>query len=1066
MNDAGAESFWTGGAPTDDNNSAGINAWNCSRLDILSNHVSDTMANGTGQNYGIYVQQKSAGAVATAFNTESVNVTGNSIVWASGLAGNGVGYKGVVFDCTLGTDVNPTTYSLVGLSVSQNSVRRTRNTGIEVLVGADCNVSNAQVNQNNTDSTCQAGTAKTGALAVGVYDGVAGNSAMFQHVAVCQNQIRASVTYGIYLPALHLGEFSDVRVTDNTLADTVLSGVYLEADPGTAPVTIKQISIDQNQIIGFATGGGTHHGVHIEDVSGKVGTLAKISISKNRLESGVASGTTLGSGIRVEAKDVSLWELTCSDNTIQNPSSMDGVTHFGGMGINISTAPIASVLGTSVFGLEVSRNSVWTEVDPAFRLAVQGIVSGMHVDQNTFGTDVGVGEPMRITLDSFAVFAADVYNSGLQITGNQCFGGVGSTFRITGSTKLASLSVRGNTFTDSTTRGLAFAIYDTYALGNAAVKNLSISDNTFRGITDEALRLDLGVGGAAASASMNNVSVTGNKFYECGTTGGGLATVVVETIAVVVGHKICDNEFYNCGGTTDTASAGTVQCMFGSTGGTSVTSAMFNNNLFADCGGCAILIADRAAGNSVWTIRGLTVSGNQIRNQTNDAISIGLAAYSSASQITVCDNVVDTVLGAASDMGITVRGPNATDTLSEIVVSHNSIRNTGDGAGVCPGSIYMYIPRSVSNMQLDGNMVTGSGANCAAQVYVFLGGSWTGGSVSSNVLSNNAGSHGVSVHCAASIAGVTGLLNVAVCGNTITAPGGAGISIYGADNTSTPMYHSLTVDGNTIKGAGGSGIYVAAFTGTAVQGLSVSKNMIYNAGVTGIVFEFGGATDFQGLEFVGNTVNTTVAGAGISVQDNSVTTNVISGLNISGNNLTDLYTYGIFVGKIVGGGTRSFHDLVVSGNTVKSWSNDVGLDYYGGFHIHCEDILSFTLANNVMFGAQTRAIGYYLETNGTSNAVAITGNVASLQDALTSESMRCVSGAANQRGYTITGNSFRGAAIGVNVAASSFAPQHSTVAYNSEKTTGAAAGNWSVFVGVFTNSIVVNPAVGAAINQD
>ena len=1052
INNVSVEAFWTAGAPTDDNNSTGINAWNCSRLCIQDNKITDTMSNGTGKNYGIYVQQKSAGSVATPFNTENIVITGNTLTWAGALLGNGTAYKGVVFDMLLGTDVNPTTYSCTNLSVSDNTVRRTRNNGIEVLSGAVSTLINASVDRNTVAITCTGGSAQTGGLSVGLFGGNAPDSGTVKHVSVSGNTIGASLVHGIYLAALHSGEYSDVRVDSNTVADSALSAIYLEATTASpSVVTLKQWSVSHNNLIEFASGAGLHHGIHVEDTSGACLVLAKFAINQNRLESSVAAGATMGAGIRVEGKDSSLWEFEVSGNQIQNPSSTDAATHFGGTGIFITTVPIVSVVGTSVFGLTVSNNGVWTESDAAFRLAVRGIATAVHITGNTFGTDTGYGA--RIALDSDAVFVADVVNGPFFVDSNQCFGGNGSVFQITNSTKLSDAKITNNLFSNSSD-GLVFKIQDTFTGGDAAIKGLQFTGNTFRSITNTGLQLSLGVGGAGASAAMHNVSVCKNSFWECGTAGGGDSSLAVQANAAVQNLQVSGNEFQNCGGTTDDADKAVCHLQFGSVGGTAAIGVAVNQNVFSDSGGCAIRIADRVVGATTWTVRGLTVSGNQIRSQTNDAIKLDLANFTTVSQVNVTDNVVDGVSGAASDMGIVFVGPTLNN-VTNIVVSRNNIASVGNSAA----ALSVNIPKSVTNMQIDQNTVSG-GTVSVADISATVGLLWRNGSVSGNtVLDSNA--HGIKVNIAGTAAGTSGMYGVQVSDNQIDTAGTDAVYVTSdGSGASVPVLRGCQVSGNTIRNAGANGVRVELLMNVGLFGLGISNNNISGAPGTGVYFYFSGTTDLQNIDITGNTVYN--AGTGISVSS-AGSASTVSALNVCSNSVSVTDGHGIYVGN--GSASRNFHSLSVSGNTVKGWSANAGATDFGGVAIEADDLKIATVANNTCFTGETHAIAYWFVVEGATHGFSITGNSCDLNGAGNTESLRYEdAGTGTQTGLAITGNSFRGAVTGVNYTGT-FAPSYSTVGYNNERTNGGA-GTWAGFIVPFTFSVTLTVAVGNPVNQD
>lgn len=793
----------------------GIHAQSCIRTNVDGNIVRELHRQGGAKAYGILFTVQGNG-VAVFFSSAN-SISKNSVTSTSGNLDFGI----LVNAGQAAAAASPGPSRITDTVVEGNQVQRVAGPGILLLASPAGLISGVRCAGNTVDTT-------TTATGTGI-------------------QVATLPQDAPYVP----GIVTSVRVDGNQVATTAQEGILITADTGSA---LTDVSVSGNSVA-IPTG----VGIHVE-ATGIPTAFGGFTVADNRVIDGVTTA------IQVETLDLDLAQVSVTGNTVVTSSNTAAV----GPGIRIDTT--ATVLArVDMSDVVVSNNNVHVDTTNGVVVRAEGTIKGLVVASNVVRVESG-NPPLAITATTDATVAAEQYSQDFSITGNTFLGGTACSLAVDQGQKLRNVTFSGNTRSGSSGHGLVVDVSDATVGTGDSVQNLTISGNVFDAITNTAVRVLLG-DTVATNDPTSNVAISGNRFSNCA-TGATNAVVFVRCFSPVRDLSIDGNHLRLCGN-ADNITSGNIHVQVGSGG---VTQAAENfqirNNSINECTGVGILLEDHASASS-WTLTNLSVTGNQFQQNTNDAIRLDFDAFTVARLIDVSHNIVDTIAGAASDVGIVILGPSAAS-LSVVSIHGNNIQTTGNGAS---GAITVDAASTINGLSICGNIVSPiTTDNC-----IFVQGSDDAAdlAINSNVLSNN-GITGDAISL--DITGAAILSACSIVGNSVSSGGGDGIGISMgtgdmravtiSDNTlnicglmgvhvsgSSGACNDLTIDGNSIRSTDSDGIRVFLSTGSGdVHNLSIQNNNVRNFG-TGGSLTYGirvACQDAHTSQISGNTLYTNV----------------------------------------------------------------------------------------------------------------------------------------------------------------------------------------------------------------
>lgn len=819
-------------------------------------------------------------------------------------------------------------------------------------------------------------------------------------------------------------------------------------DAGTSGISVSEVSIS-NVVVGI-------------DLLGTNSTIygCSINLSSSTGETGINSGTTLSSsisdcsvttarvyvhpdapiGIGIYAGPATISNCVVSGFTV--PSSVNGIgiysfagvaTISGGSIVNCRTGVSAAddfckisgvtmsdvMTGVSLSGAEgiIQNCRVDMEIlEGLIALDLQAgsnnsIVSECDLYMASFGLG-GVNIPSGISVASTNVQISDCYIFGFD---NAASYGNGVGIQTGGS----SVSVDGCEFI-SNHRGVE--VIPSSGVTSISVTGCRFSANQFEsvysvGVTGMILQNNFFLGDFVSLSTFLDLDIVGNVFRQCGLR--------------LIGAGATPSKRFSVTGNTILEDGITISFLVqdGVISGNQIDGYISADPY--DPVETGIYIIPPGAGNGAQNI---TISGNTVQRCTRGIIVSGSYDYRTQN-ISITGNTVhhcaisqtgvavDSLVGRGS-IGI---GVESTDNLTVtgntvykigILIDDSGVEDfpSNDGPDVIGNGIYI---RSSRRVNLTGNTVV-------------------------NSMSTGSG-FGIGIYVENKSTGQPAF-------NTFV--------IYDVNVSHNNIYWDTGLAGN---GEGIDGLLISVERGTdpassdlELRNVSVVGNNIHNVEFGNIYLLIGAGSSLTGLVVSSNNCTTATAGSGISVVSTvgtgatgvSITDNVLDTFNQHGINMSSTST---------GNPTGTFDSCRIGGNTLRNWCT-AAAGSCGGIRVVIEDALHWSVSDNVLVSTQDSALGMHFRVDGgdtrnfniSSNTVEVTG--------LVSQSMLWATGAsATQDAMNIIGNSFYGAALGVNYTGS-FSPDRSVCAMNSERTT-APAGNWGVggagtFTNPFTNSTV------------
>lgn len=937
---------------------------------VVGNTITDTMANGTGFNTGIYVHQGSVGhGGGNTFTNTGVIVNDNNCFWNTGLAGNGEAGDGIIVQVEKGTDAATALHVMENVEVDGNTIHNCDFANILVLASQECTLRGV-VLEGNTVSRCDS---------VGIDVFTFSTVTAVSQVSVRGNAVR-DVFYGCRLHAGGAGTFTNCAVEGNNISSTEANGVLVEAT--NVAVTVTDIAVRGNTIRNHATGG-SGSGILLFCPGASVTAFRGFTVSDNDV---VDVASTGASGIEYIVTGVDTSDLIVQGNKVNSPGGLGS----SGNGISILTSA-SGVTNANMKRVTIAGNHVCNIGRDCVYVDVDGYLHDLSIAGNTLAAE-SPGRPIYVlTNRTNAAASDDDYVQNVRIEGNACTGRFdggtltnrGSRIELLNGNKLRSLTVSNNTFADTVTGGLAGSragfsldMVTVRTVGTSpAVEGAVFSGNTFRSCTGEGLAIRLGGTTDDLLDGVVGVTVIGNTFTGCAIGTTDADTLLYKVNGATRNLLISNNTFADCDSSTpiDAVTIGTVHVLVGSDTGIDNENIVIQGNSITDCGGVGILFEDDTEA-SVFRLRDLVIRGNTVNDQTNDAIRVDMAAFVSTPifNVAIDGNTIDSVSGTASDVGIVVLG-SASQRTNQLSVRGNTTSATGGGAGGTTGAIYVNMPDDVADVRIDRNSI--ETAATVSGIVLTVGGGTLLASVSRNTISDptslgidlNLGSV-ESLHVSENVlhqdtlSGTSAGIDLLASGGTITACSISGNSIYqygsGIEiNQTGAATRGLTINGNTVANANANGI---SFANTdSINSLTISNN---------VVTEFGATTASSGIEV------TQIGAAGGKVAHNvSITGNTVRTTDADAH-----FGYLVDIGNVLGTPAPEIRNLVVANNTAElavGGSHSLKVDLTTTGTTNCANaVFSGNIlrgSSNGIFGASTNA---YFTTTDLVDSIAI-GNI-------------------------------------------------------------------------------------------
>jgi hypothetical protein len=465
--------------------------------------------------------------------------------------------------------------------------------------------------------------------------------------------------------------------------------------------------------------------------------------------------------------------------------------------------------------------------------------------------------------------------------------------------------VNGDLFTPAAANDMANVVN---AAGSATARNVKDYGATGDGTSNDT---------AAIHSARDAVGVGGKLFFPSGTylVSGLTASVANQS------WELADNAIIK-------STASQTNLFFITGNGVTVTGGIFDYSLGTLHDGSQHGV--RIQGDDV-SVRGITVRdspwyGIEIYRKSRIAISgctitnswaIGIwfqndqAGPSEFYDISITDNFVDVSSGSNETSGIGVRGESATQTVSRVNVSGNTIVLKANPSAETAG---VYVNRS-SDYVVANNVVIGGafGLSCPfAKRATFA-----------NNVARGFNSHGIEL--------ASNQDDVTVVGNVLDSDGNSAANgIW----TSAGNINNLTISGNTIRGCN---VPLDFSSGSVMERVSITGNILTSSASVARVIQFNG-TPTTSLTISGNVIDGTTSPNSNGVE---FLRGGITGVTITGNHFTNLtgQAVGLFATsgaidhiKMTGNSYVNCPSVLVRGTSgTATIGSNIVTEYSGGF---------------------------------------------------------------------------------------------------------------------------------------
>ena len=982
-----------------------------------------------------------------------------------------------------------------GVEISGNTILKTTTDGIFARCDAGASLSNVRV-VNNTVTPGENGIvlfAKDGGFLPAL------NFANFQ-VSGNQIQMDAGVNFtGVYITGVTTG-FSGAFVSENDIRDAFVGAKFEFYGPGPSEASTSSIGASRNQILRSRSRGlevvvlGTLSLSDFEEntLTGQPGSsgglyfqVAYLAATDNscqdvRVLGNHVTAPTGAPCVQFSATKVKIQNLSFEGNTLRGGSlgAMFGFsdTNVGpnpgvsGLSFRDNTFILNEFLGLSVsspnageqWNFDFSGNTfdrvsrdLGSPTSSVINFSSGGTLRNLSVRNNQFmscGNQSGTEGGVTLTLkDSY----------GVDVSGNQFEGldtgfpfGVGNSVSLSGAAlgpwALRDISVCKNVSRNAFLQWGVFPAHINLDFANfATVHNLSVCDNDIERNRNATFLDNSGVAIIGPSTNFYGLVVTGNRV-----TGASLLFPIIAIGIMIQGKKlfggVVSNNFVT--GNPITGAQGPGLAVNIPEGIDSLE--VQNNRVLGEGGSIGVYVfsdttytvvgaridQNYASGfeYNIWVSAGSFTSLSVSRNVCVDHLVTGVHIISSGvggvcSNLTVNDNAVSTSTDAQS-YGVYL-ATTASNSLSGVSVCGNSVRYTG--GTIAAGSGILLRSGSAATQALVNTQASGNKIETFTDGLLVLSGEVDNVSLDKNQILD-VGSSGLH-H---TITGTS--VGFSACGNSIqarkssTASGLLQIE-FGSDGS---LFSCAQVCNNNVFGGytsatgtygGNNGIFIGDFSNApAMHTTSISNNTV-RLSTTGVVVV---AASAQALSFTQNNVD-----------------------RVSGN--------GLYFGS-GGASLGDFYDVSFSGNTVRSWSEDVAATNYRALAFVVGTTGSnvtrgLTVSGNTITTAQSDAYGYFLDIGTNSSfGVIFSGNSCSYTGGPANTwALYLDFGTGTLKNYSLIGNVFRGSSGGIQQNGV-FTVDACTLLGN----IGDAAGSWSQFEnGGGAGWTSVKPPAGAGAGQ-
>ena len=941
--------------------------------------------------------------------------------------------------------------------VSGNNVRAIRTAGIRL----DGYVQNGVVSNNHVD----------GALAAGDPSAVAGISIissttdLAKYVSVTGNVVWRARNGIAAAGVSYLNLLTNLTISGNTIHHCALGTAGVSSCAGVDLTWVKDSDVSGNTIyqIGQLISDGDvvsnpAAGADVYPTGVRLQNVVSVSVTNNEVSNLVAVGAGESRGIHLFAagnaapNPVLARTIAINGNRLVMDDGSTGFTYGIAIGFGQNLNPGDT---SSIYGLSIASNTIRNMSGPGVYINVgggctleQASITGNDISvlTNPVGT-AGVGiQLLAVGSTDFAdgiIREVDISDNNIGDAAERgVYVGVETGCTMTG------VTVRNNTISTCTDRGIHVDV----SQAPTAFANLSILDNNVLGATQDAIVFSI------RDFAPSNIAINGNTITSA--TGGysaakGIVVRTSETAVIlnsITGLSICDNTIVSTGEAIDVLVEGLLTDAAFSRNTTRINSNVAPISIVAD--------TDTVVAGEAYS-RNVIIDGNTIRDGYESLVRVGSGqklanfaftgnkVYSSgrhgfrlevdAATVGANDSVINADISRnAFDevqeqaVRILLGTTGVINACTNITVKDNQF-DLCNQTGTDNGTIYFAAHAITRNVAVEGNSFTTCGT--------FDG--------LSGVVSVLLGHTGL----------FTSAENISLSRNTFMECSGP--AIYVTDNTAAAKWSlaNLRVDGNTVSDHVYSAIYldVTAFT-TATQ-VSVSGNQIGSVS---------GASNDNGIQLQASNPMTMVSVCQNVVRDvdgSGITLNFagIVSAAVSDNTVSDAGLHALHITNNVG----NLRNLVVADNQLRNWGQIGGVQRGGLYLVSSQDVFSTSVTGNVVsVNTETLTTGYWFDIVDIDTLV-FGDNTAYMNNvALTNSMIFDVNAGTVQVGLAIVGNTFRGAATGVDYSGAAFAPEYSQCSHNVERTTdGTTGGNWGTalsagsFCEFFVNSIT-------ASNQD
>ena len=911
-------------------NGASVRGTNISNVTITDNRIQGTkgeailLSQVTGNvdisNNTIGKNTGSALLLSNTSGNANVKVTGNNIT--DNLNSIGINFGGTA---TATAEIAKNTISNSGI-------------GVDVNLSGSANLSKLNIIDNTINSAVGAGIRGTNV----------------NNVTITNNRIQgttlAGTNSGTQGEAILLsGVRGNIDISNNTLTKNAGTALSLSNTSGNANVKVIGNNITDNFNSIGVNFGGTATGI--------------AEIAKNTISS-------FGTGVDVSLSDsANLSQFNISDNSITAPNSNNPLE-----GIKFTA------FDQAVATVNVTGNNIRNTTNDAIGFGVnQNTKTQINIANNKIenvkGSDSyslnGAAEADGIDVQLF-----DSASSGLNITGNTVNNTTGSGISISDNSDAANqkLDIAGNTVSNTEYEGIRIDGVD----GNITVNKNTINNTKYEGISLEnttgkaeisgSNNISGATGAGISGTNVNNVTITGSSIQ--GTQGEGILlseatgnvdisnnTLTKNTESALLVNNTSGNANIKVTGNNITDNFNSIGINLGETAtGTAEiaknTISNFGIGVDATLSGSANLskldITDNniTAPNSNNPLEGIklrafdeanatvNVTGNNIRNTTNDAIGVGLN-QNTKTQVNIANNKIENVKGsdsyslngAAEADGIDVQLFDSAS--SGLNITGNTVNNTtGSGISISDNSDAAnqkldIAGNTVSNTEYEGIRIDGVDGNITVNKNTINNTKYEGISLENTTgKAEISGSNNISGATGASIRG-TNVDNVTISGNSIqgTTRAGTNSGTEGEAVLLSEATGNVDISNNTITKNAGSAVSLNNTSGNAdikVTGNNITDNL------NSIGIKLGGTT--TGTAEIGQN---TISNPGIGVDFSLSESANLSKLDITNNSITAPNSNNPLEGIKL----RAFDDAVatvnVTGNTISNITNDginVGLN--------------------------------------------------------------------------------------------------------------------------------------------